>query len=57
MPEPAESVHWTTEEAPAVWVDLTYPGDVVQTVKGFAMAWTKELAQVQWVGFSIVREA
>ncbi len=33
-----------------MWADLTYPEGRVQTVKGFAMAWTRELVQVQWGG-------
>lgn len=57
LPEPAQGIHWTTEKAPPVWADLTYSGVVVQTVKGFAMAWTRELVQVQWVAYSIAREA
>jgi hypothetical protein len=57
LPEPTEGVHWTTENAPAVWAELTYPDDRRQTVKGFAMAWTRELVQVQWVEYSMAREA
>lgn len=57
LPEPEAGVHWTTENAPAVWAELVYPGGVVQTVKGFAMAWTRELVQVQWVEYSKAREA
>lgn len=57
LPEPEECMHWTTEKAPPVWAKLTYPGGVVRTVKGFAMAWTRELVQVQWVGYSMAREA
>ena len=57
LPEPAEGVHWTTDKAPPVWVDLTYPGNITQTVKGFAMAWTHQLVQVQWVEYSMARTA
>lgn len=56
LPEPEDNVYWTTEKAPPIWAELTYPGDVVQTVKGFAMAWTKELVQVQWIEYSMARE-
>ncbi len=57
LPEPTEGVHWTMEESPPVWADFTYADDVVQTVKGFAMAWMRELVQVQWVEYSLAREA
>jgi hypothetical protein len=45
-----------TEKAPPVWAELTYPDERMQTVKGFAMAWTRELVQVQWVEYSMARE-
>lgn len=54
---PTDGVHRTTEKAPPVWANLTYPGGVTQTVKGFAMAWTRDLVQVQWVEYSMAREA
>jgi hypothetical protein len=40
-----------------VWADLTYENVSKQTVKGFARAWTKELVMVQWVEYSMAREA
>lgn len=55
LSEPAEGVHWTTEKAPPIWAELAYPGDVVQTVKGSAMARTRELVQVQWVEYSMAQ--
>lgn len=57
LPEPEQGVHWTTENAPTVWAELNYPDGAVQTVKGFAMARTKELVQVQWLEYSLAREA
>lgn len=57
LPEPIEGVYRTTEKAPPVWADLTYPDGAVHAVKGFAMAWTRDLVQAQWVEHSIAREA
>lgn len=57
LPEPTEGITRTTEKAPPVWAELTYPEGIVQTVKGFAMAWTRDLVQVQWVEYSMAREA
>ncbi|WP_026548991.1 hypothetical protein [Arthrobacter sp. Br18] len=57
LEEPTQPIHWTTENASPVWCDLTYPDDVKQTVKGFAMAWTADAVLVQWVEFSRAREA
>ena len=45
------------EKAPALWVELEYPDDRKQTVKGFAMAWTPDAVYAQWVEFSRAREA
>jgi hypothetical protein len=45
------------EKAPALWVELEYPGGRKQTVKGFAMAWTKDAVYAQWIEFSRAREA
>lgn len=57
LPEPTGGVTWITEKAPPIWADLVSPGGVTQTVKGFAMAWTRELVQVQWVEYRMAREA
>lgn len=57
LEEPTEGVHRTTEKAPPIWAELSYPDDRVQTVRGFAMAWTKTLVCVQWVEYSVAREA
>ena len=44
-------------KAPALWVNLEYPDGQKQTVKGFAMACTKEAVYAQWGEFSRAREA
>ncbi len=44
-------------KAPALWVELEYPDGQQQTVKGFAMAWTKEAVYAQWIEFSRARTA
>lgn len=54
---PMSGITRPPEKAPAIWVDLEYPCGLVQTVKGFAMAWTSELVEVQWVEFSRARDA
>lgn len=43
-------------EGAPIWADLVYRCGVVQTVKGSAMAWTRNLVQVQWVEYSMARE-
>ncbi|MBG6216267.1 hypothetical protein IWX75_000711 [Arthrobacter sp. CAN_A6] len=57
LDEPAEPIHWTNGDAPAVWCDLTYPDGAEATAKGFAKAWTTERVLVHWVEFSGAREA
>ena len=56
LPEPTEGVTTTTANAPAIWADLIYADGNVQTVKGFAMAWTNSMVLAQWVEFSMARE-
>lgn len=57
LPTPTEGVTTTTANAPAIWCDLIYSDGGTQTVKGFAIAWTKTFVQVQWVEYSMAREA
>ncbi|WDF34530.1 hypothetical protein PTW37_06430 [Arthrobacter agilis] len=57
LPAPTSGVTTTTENAPPLWVDLIYTDGSKQTVKAFAMAWTNSLVLVQWVEFSVAREA
>lgn len=56
LPAPTVGVTTTTEKAPPLWVDLIYADGAKQTVRGFAMAWTKSMVFVQWVEFSMARE-
>ncbi|TDK27677.1 hypothetical protein E2F48_00605 [Arthrobacter crusticola] len=57
LEQPAEGVHWTREKAPPLWADLAYENKSKQTVKGIAMAWTKELVWMQWIEHSKPRHA
>ncbi|MFC3299656.1 hypothetical protein FJV46_10775 [Arthrobacter agilis] len=57
LPAPTSGITETSSKAPPLWVDLIYTDGSKQTVKAFAMAWTNSLVRVQWVEFSIAREA
>ncbi|KQO03871.1 MULTISPECIES: hypothetical protein [unclassified Arthrobacter] len=54
---PTEGITESVPPAPALWVDLEYPDGSRQTVRGFAMAWTRTAVLAQWIEFSIAREA
>lgn len=54
---PTEGITEAAPPSPALWIDLDYPGGSRQTVRGFAMAWTRTAVLAQWIEFSIAREA
>ncbi|WP_434993275.1 hypothetical protein [Arthrobacter sp. Ld5] len=54
---PTEGITESVSPAPALWVDLEYPNGSRQTVRGFAMAWTRSAVLAQWIEFSTARNA
>ncbi len=54
---PVTGITESVSPAPALWVVLDYADGSRQTVRGFAMAWTRSAVLAQWIEFSMAREA